>query len=69
MLVLSRREGERITIGEGITITVVRIDSHGVRIGVEAPREIPIIRSELLERNQGVQHTQQGERSFRVSSS
>ena len=48
MLVLSRREGERITIGGGITITVVRIDSHAVRIGIEAPPDVHILRDELL---------------------
>ncbi len=50
MLVLSRREGERIRIGKDVVITVVRISSHGVRIGIEAPPELPVVRQELLDR-------------------
>ena len=51
MLVLSRKLGEKIYIGEGpnaIVITVVDIDRGKIRIGIEAPREIPIFRQELL---------------------
>jgi carbon storage regulator len=47
MLVLSRKVGERILIGDNISITVVRITGGGVRIGVEAPAEMPVIRQEL----------------------
>jgi carbon storage regulator len=47
MLVLSRKIGERILIGDQIAITVVRIASGGVRIGVDAPRELRVIREEL----------------------
>ncbi len=47
MLVLSRKTGERILIGDKIAITVVRIAQGGVRIGVEAPDELPVIREEL----------------------
>jgi carbon storage regulator len=47
MLVLSRKEGERLVIGEGIVITVVRIDGKRVRIGVQAPAEIGIRREEI----------------------
>jgi len=56
MLVLSRKVGERILIGDNISITVVRIAGGGVRIGVEAPSEMPVIRQELkeqLERAEG----------------
>lgn len=48
MLVLSRKRGERIHIGEDIVITVVDIDRGKVRIGVEAPRDVPVYRQELL---------------------
>ncbi len=47
MLVLSRKPGERILIGDKISITVVRIAPGIVRIGVEAPEELPILREEL----------------------
>ena len=47
MLVLSRKPGERILIGDKIAITVVRIAPGVVRIGVEAPEELPILREEL----------------------
>lgn len=47
MLVLSRKVGERILIGEEIAVTVVRVTGGGVRIGIEAPAELPVIREEL----------------------
>jgi carbon storage regulator len=47
MLVLSRKEGERIQIGPDIWITVVQVRGNQVRIGVEAPKEVPVIRGEL----------------------
>jgi carbon storage regulator len=47
MLVLSRKTGERILIGDQITLTVVRIGPNNVRIGIEAPRELNIVREEL----------------------
>ncbi len=47
MLVLSRKVGERILIGENVSVTVVRISGNLVRIGIEAPPETPVIRKEL----------------------
>ena len=47
MLVLSRKVGERIWIGDDISVTVVRITGGGVRIGIEAPAEMPVVREEL----------------------
>jgi carbon storage regulator len=47
VLVLSRKVGERILIGDKIAITVVKIGHGGVRIGVEAPTELAIVREEL----------------------
>ena len=47
MLVLSRKVGERIWIGDEISITVVRITGGGVRLGIEAPTEMPVVREEL----------------------
>lgn len=48
MLVLSRRVGESIVIGDDVTITILEVRSDGIRIGVEAPRSIAVHRAELL---------------------
>ena len=47
MLVLSRKPGERIHIGENITVTIVRIGPNNVRLGIDAPRDLNIVREEL----------------------
>jgi len=47
MLVLSRREGERIRSGDSVTVTVVRCAGDKVRIGIEAPPDMLILRGEL----------------------
>lgn len=47
MLVLSRRADERIQIGADITVTVVRIADGVVRLGIEAPDHVTIVRSEI----------------------
>jgi carbon storage regulator len=49
MLVLSRRTNESIVIDGDITVTVLRTQGNNVRLGIEAPKEIPIRRSELQE--------------------
>ncbi|QDT34582.1 MULTISPECIES: carbon storage regulator [Thalassoglobus] len=49
MLVLSRKPGERILIGEEIAVTVVRIGPNTVRIGIDAPRDMNIVRDELCQ--------------------
>jgi carbon storage regulator len=48
MLCLSRRLGERIYIGDGIVIKVIRISDKQVGLGIEAPLGTPILREELL---------------------
>ena len=53
MLVLTRRLGEAITIGENVKVVVVDIDGNQVKLGIEAPREIEIYREELYERIKG----------------
>lgn len=50
MLVLSRKEGECIEIGDGITIMVVKIGGDRVRLGIEAPENVLIHRKELKDR-------------------
>jgi carbon storage regulator len=47
MLVLSRRAGERIQIGDQIEVTVVRIGPGVVRIGIQAPAEMTVMREEI----------------------
>ena len=47
MLVLSRKVGEQISIGNNITVTVLRTSGNQVRIGIDAPTSISIVRSEL----------------------
>lgn len=47
MLVLTRKVGERILIGEDVAITVVRVSQGTVRLGIEAPAATPIVREEL----------------------
>jgi carbon storage regulator len=48
MLVLTRRPGQSIMIGEGIELVVVRVEGDRVVLGIEAPREIRVVRAELL---------------------
>lgn len=50
MLVLSRKRAERILIGTSIRITVVKLEGNQVRLGIEAPCMMPIIRGELRRR-------------------
>ncbi|MEI8211601.1 MAG: carbon storage regulator [Planctomycetota bacterium] len=47
MLVLSRKEGERIVIGDNITLVVSKVHGNRVTIGIEAPRDVKIVRGEL----------------------
>ena len=47
MLILTRKKNETIHIGDEITITVVRVSGSKVRIGISAPREMPVLRVEL----------------------
>jgi len=52
MLVLSRREKERIKLGDSIVVTVVRVAGDKVRLGIEAPAEIVVLRGELESRGE-----------------
>ena len=48
MLVLTRKQGEQIRISDNVVITVVSIKGGHVRLGIEAPKEVPIVRTELI---------------------
>ncbi len=50
MLVLYRRAGETITIGDDVTVTIFGIKGNQVRIGIKAPEGIPVFREELYNR-------------------
>ena len=49
MLVLSRKRDERIVIGDNIVITVVEVRGDKVRLGIDAPAEVPVHRQEVVE--------------------
>lgn len=48
MLVLSRVRGEKIVIGDNVTITVVDVKGDKVKLGIEAPRDVPVHRLEVV---------------------
>jgi len=50
MLVLSRRESERIKVGDSIVVTVVRVAGDRVRLGIDAPSHVLVLREELAAR-------------------
>jgi carbon storage regulator len=63
MLVLSRKKNESIVINDDITIVVVEIRGDKVRLGIEAPKEVPVHRQEVYEaihRSQGEGQTAEG---------
>lgn len=47
MLVLSRKLGEKIVIGDNIVVTVVKIDRNQIRLGIEAPHDVSVYREEI----------------------
>ena len=56
MLILSRKAGEKIYIGDDIVLVVTKIDRGKVRIGIDAPKDIPILREELLPRGNKIKN-------------
>ena len=55
MLVLSRKESERIRLGDDIVLTIVRVSGDKVRLGIEAPANVVILREELEPRAAAVE--------------
>ena len=47
MLVLSRKQNERIRVGDSVVVTIVRVSGDKVRIGIEAPANVRVLRDEL----------------------
>lgn len=52
MLILTRRPGETVLIGDNIEVTVLEVHNNQIRLGIMAPGEVPILREELLYRGQ-----------------
>ncbi len=52
MLILTRRLGETIMIGDEIKVTVLGVEDNKLRLGIEAPKEIPVYRQEIYHRIQ-----------------
>jgi carbon storage regulator len=61
MLVLTRKENERIRLGDSIVLTVVRVSGDKVRLGIEAPASVVVLRDELKPRGSGKRDRVTGE--------
>jgi carbon storage regulator len=55
MLILTRRVGESVVIGEDVTVTVLGVKGNQVRIGINAPKTVAVHREEIFERNKNGQ--------------
>jgi carbon storage regulator len=47
MLIITRRPGQKIVLGDDITVTVIEVSGQTVRLGIDAPKELPIYREEI----------------------
>jgi carbon storage regulator len=61
MLVLSRKASERIRVGHSIVVTVVRVAGDKVRLGIEAPPDVLVLRDELKPRDAGGTASENGQ--------
>ncbi|MCX8511126.1 MAG: carbon storage regulator CsrA [Verrucomicrobiota bacterium] len=66
MLILTRREGESIMIGDSIEVCITRIENESVKIGIVAPRELPVFRDEVYRkiRESNLNAARQGDAPF-----
>jgi carbon storage regulator len=64
MLILTRRVGETVVIGDDVTVTVLGVKGNQVRLGVNAPKEIAVHRQEIFER---IQKEQAAERPVKIA--
>ena len=55
MLILTRRVGESVMIGDDVTVTIIEVRGTQVRIGVSAPKDVAVHREEILERIRAVE--------------
>ncbi|MGI9324603.1 MAG: carbon storage regulator CsrA [Pseudomonadales bacterium] len=60
MLILTRRIGESIAIGDDIKVTVLSVNGNQVRVGIDAPRNVPVHREEVYDRISDEQKQQKG---------
>ena len=54
MLVLTRKQGEQIRIGDNVVLTVVRVKGQAIRLGIEAPQDVRVVRGEPGQPHRGV---------------
>ena len=58
MLILTRRVGESLVVGDSVTVTVLGVKGNQVRVGIDAPRTVTVHRQEIYERIRGRKPTQ-----------
>ena len=64
MLVLSRKAGERITIGEAVVVTVLRLSNGRVKLGIAAPADVAVVRTEIDQDSETTQESRFNQARF-----